>query len=66
MASMTITTPVGPFTIVAHGDAVVAAGFTDVLPEPVRERLQSLENRMPVRSHRWTKGLLATALALTE
>jgi methylated-DNA-[protein]-cysteine S-methyltransferase len=35
MASITITTPVGPFTIVARGDTVVAAGFTDALPEPV-------------------------------
>ena len=29
MSSITITTPVGPFTIVGRGDAVVAAGFTD-------------------------------------
>ena len=29
MSSITITTPVGPFTIVGRGDAVLAAGFTD-------------------------------------
>jgi methylated-DNA-[protein]-cysteine S-methyltransferase len=29
MASITITTPVGPFTIVARDDTVLAAGFTD-------------------------------------
>ena len=29
MASTTITTPVGPFTIVGRDDTVVAAGFTD-------------------------------------
>jgi methylated-DNA-[protein]-cysteine S-methyltransferase len=38
MSSITITTPVGPFTIAGRGDAVVAAGFTDdpdALPQPV-------------------------------
>ncbi len=29
MASMTITTPVGPFTILGRDSAVLAAGFTD-------------------------------------
>jgi methylated-DNA-[protein]-cysteine S-methyltransferase len=28
MASITLSTPTGPFTIVAEGDAVLAAGFT--------------------------------------
>jgi methylated-DNA-[protein]-cysteine S-methyltransferase len=29
MASITVTTPVGPFTILARDEAVLAAGFTD-------------------------------------
>jgi methylated-DNA-[protein]-cysteine S-methyltransferase len=29
MMHITLTTPAGPFTIVARGDAVLAAGFTD-------------------------------------
>jgi len=29
MASITIKTPVGPFTIVARDETVLAAGFTD-------------------------------------
>src|SRR5436305_13137688 len=33
MAVKTVTTPVGPFTIVARGEAVLAAGFTDDVPE---------------------------------
>jgi methylated-DNA-[protein]-cysteine S-methyltransferase len=31
MASMTITTPIGPFTVLARGGAVLASGFTDDL-----------------------------------
>lgn len=38
----------------------------DKLPDDVRDRLRQLERRMSVASHRWPKGLLATALALTE
>ncbi len=33
MAFTTVTTPVGPFTILARGDAVLAAGFTDDVQE---------------------------------
>jgi methylated-DNA-[protein]-cysteine S-methyltransferase len=32
MAHATITTPVGPFTILARDEAVLAAGFTDDVP----------------------------------
>ena len=38
----------------------------DKLPEQVYERLQQLNRQMSSPSHRWMKGLLATALALTE
>ena len=38
----------------------------DRLPDDVRDRLRGLERQMPVASHRWPKGLIATALALTE
>jgi hypothetical protein len=38
----------------------------DKLPDDVRERLRRLERQMSAASHRWPKGLLATALALTE
>ena len=33
MANMTISTPVGPFSIIARGSAVLSAGFTDDLDE---------------------------------
>jgi hypothetical protein len=38
----------------------------DKLPEVVRERLQRLERQIESSSHRWPKGMLATALALTH
>jgi hypothetical protein len=36
------------------------------LPEVVSQRLEVLEQKIEKRSHRWKKGMLATALALTE
>ena len=38
----------------------------DKLPDDVRERLRQLERKIEPVSHRWPKGMLATALALTE
>jgi hypothetical protein len=38
----------------------------DKLPENVRDKLRTLERQISLPSHRWPKGMLATALALTE
>ena len=48
MESTTIDTPIGPFTLVGHGKAVLASGFTDdvgslvaLIPAPVRRRVEA-------------------------
>jgi hypothetical protein len=50
--------------------AVVAYAARDLrvdkLPDAVQERLHRLGRGLQSPSHRWPKGMLATALALTE
>jgi len=48
MQSMTIDTPIGPFTLVGHGKTVLASGFTDdvaalvaLIPARVRRRVEA-------------------------